>query len=203
MSRVAAIVMFLGFFGLSAKAAPWAADHCLDGQNLRASDVDIRRCPALPTLPEPVRWLESGDRVSLGAWELGQTREGLTYKYGSLTEPNTQGARRLRFYDEEDSTAVDSLNLRCWAKGYYRLRKILQNPPEAYVRLREAGFQGRFFQFQTDLRYGGTGFRQISSFRDHLVKWVTVIRRDGTCVQPRLQDFEAYLEGELERRGLR
>ena len=138
--------------------------------------------------------------IELGAWELGQTAEGQTYEYGSLFEPNVKEPRVLSY--EGGSTVVNDGNITCWAKGYYRLKKILQDPPVDYVKLREHGFQVRFFQFQTDLRNGTTGFKEITSYMDHLVKWVTRIERDGTCVQPTSGKFQKYLTGELVRRGL-
>jgi len=138
----------------------------------------------------------------LGAWELGQTAEGDLYKYGTLSEPNGTEPRVLTYYEGDGSTVVNEGNVTCWAKGYYRLRKILQNPPADYVTLRGHNFQVRFFQFQTDLRNGPTGYTEISSYRDHLVKWVTRIEADGTCVQPTLGKFQTYLSAELIRRGL-
>jgi hypothetical protein len=178
----------------------YTADNCIDGQDLSAEDIDISRCPALPSEPEPGTLGNSGQQISLGAWELGQTAAGEAYKYGSLSEPNGTEPRILNY--DGGSTAVNEGNLSCWAKGYYRLREILQNPPADYIRLRNAGFQVRFFQFQTDLRNGPTGFREIASYRDHLIKWVTRIETDGTCVQPTLGKFQIYLTGELIRRGL-
>src|SRR5262245_44815101 len=59
------------------------ADDCLAGQDMNADDVDIARCPALPEYPEDV--LLGTEPVSLGAWEIGTTANGDTYKYGSLT----------------------------------------------------------------------------------------------------------------------
>ena len=83
-----------------------------------------------------------------------------------------------------------------------RLRRILQNPPAEYVALHKAGFQYRFFQFQSDLRNGPTGYKKISSFEDHLVKWVTVINAQGVCEQPTLSKFRDYARAELTRRKL-
>ncbi|WP_413289237.1 hypothetical protein [Bdellovibrio sp. HCB337] len=175
-------------------------DNCIDGQDLTAEDIDISRCPAIPAVPAPAPLGNSGQLVSLGAWELGQTAEGPVYKYGELSEPNGEEPRTL-IYD--GGTSVVNLgNLVCWAKGYYRLRKMLQNPPADYVKLRDAGFQVRFFQFQTDLRNGPTGFKEITSYMDHLVKWVTRIEPDGTCTQPTAGKFQTYLTNELVRRGL-
>jgi hypothetical protein len=98
--------------------------------------------------------------------------------------------------------AVNDKNVECWAMGYYRLRKILQTPPAEYVALHKAGFQYRFFQFQTDLRNGPTGYKEISSFEDHLVKWVTVITASGVCQQPTMSKFKAYAKAELTSRNL-
>lgn len=179
----------------------YTADNCLGDQDLNLPDIDVTNCPELPGLPEDARLGDSEEAISLGAWELGQTAEGETYKYGTLSEPGTQ-PRVMMFYGEDTETTVNEGNLTCWAKGYYRLRKILQNPPAEYLTLRNAGFQGRFFQFQTDLRNGPTGFLEISSYRDHLVKWVTVIQQDGTCVQPTLETFKNYVVAELIRRGV-
>ena len=179
----------------------YTIDNCLGDQDMNAEDVDIANCPQLLELPEDAPLGDTEEMISLGAWELGETAEGLVYKYGLLSEVGEE-PRRLNFYEEEEFTVVNQGNLDCWAKGYYRLRKILQTPPESYVTLRDAGFQVRFFQFQTDLRNGPTGFREISSYRDHLVKWVTVIDEEGTCVQPTLAKFEAYVEAELIRREL-
>ena len=177
---------------------------CLEGQSMDQEDVDIARCPPIPTLPEPSQLGDTGIEISLGAWELGTTKEGLTYKYGSLTKPeaDTGSNRRLSFYQEEASTEVLDSNTSCWAKGYYRLKNILQNPPQEYLRLHKAGYQVRFFQFQTDLRNGPTGFKSIASYRDHLIKWVTVIDESGNFIQPTMTKFKVYLEKELERRGL-
>ena len=137
--------------------------------------------------------------MSLGAWEIGTTADGDTYKYGSLATIDA-GSRVLQF--DGGSAVVNEGNTTCWAKGYYRLRKILQNPPREYVALRAAGFQFRFLQFQTDLRNGPTGYLKISSYRDHLVKWVTVVGAMGECKQPTLSEFRAYASSELARRGL-
>lgn len=187
---------------ISVEPIEFNADNCLAGQDLYAADVDVSNCPEMPALPESALLGETEDSISLGAWELGQTSNGAVYKYGSLQTDET-GTTYLSYYGAEDEVAVvDELNIECWAKAYYRLRAILQNPPLDYLTLKEAGFQGRFFQFQTDLRNGPTGYRQISSFRDHLVKWVSVIDEDGVCQQPTLGAFEGYLRNELERRGL-
>ncbi|MBS2011725.1 MAG: hypothetical protein JST00_02330 [Deltaproteobacteria bacterium] len=175
-------------------------DRCLDGQDMDAADVDISKCPELPSAPEEVAIGTDGkDAYELGAWEIGTTSTGETYKYGSLSAPGTNP--RVLKYDG-GTAAVNEKNIECWAKGYYRLRKILQNPPAEYVALRKAKFQFRFFQFQTDLRNGPTGYKQISSFQDHLVKWVTVISRAGVCQQPTLTQFRDYAKGELTDRGL-
>jgi hypothetical protein len=175
------------------------ADNCIDGQDLYAEDIDVSNCPIIPNSPASSFLGDTNTSINLGAWELGQTAEGESYKYGSLSTP-VNGERTLSF--SGGSSVVNEANLECWAKGYYRLRKILQNPPAAYVTLHSANFQVRFFQFQTDLRNGSTGFKQISSYMDHLVKWVTVIDQDGTCIQPTLGRFETYLENELVRRAL-
>jgi hypothetical protein len=175
------------------------ADNCIDGQDLYAEDIDISNCPAIPNSPQTSLLGNSDISINLGAWELGLTAEGEAYKYGSLTSFSA-GERRLNF--EGTSTLVNDINLDCWAKGYYRLRAILQSPPEAYTRLHAANFQVRFFQFQTDLRNGSTGFMEISSYMDHLVKWVTVINEDGQCIQPTLGKFETYLDAEVIRRQL-
>lgn len=197
-------VLFLLSFQAIAQtdASPivFTEDNCLDGQNLNAADVDISHCPALPGEPTSAPFGTTGQFIDLGAWELGQTAEGSTYEYGSLSEPNGAEPRVLNY--EGGSSVVNEGNVTCWAKGYYRLRKILQNPPADYVKLREHGFQFRFFQFQTDLRNGPTGFKEITSYMNHLVKWVTRIEPDGTCVQPTSDKFQKYLTGELTKRGL-
>ena len=175
-------------------------DRCLDGQDMDAADVDVSKCPAIPMAPESVPIGKDGkDEYELGAWEIGTTANGDTYKYGSLSAPGTN-PRILKF--DGGTVAVNDKNLECWAKGYYRLRKILQNPPAEYVALRKAKFQVRFFQFQSDLRNGPTGYKAISSFQDHLVKWVTVITKAGVCEQPTLTKFRDYAKGELTDRGL-
>ena len=175
-------------------------DNCIDGQDLNAKDVDISHCPVLPSEPTSAPLGQTGQVIDLGAWELGQTADGAAYKYGSLSEPNGTEPRVLTY--EDGSSVVNDGNITCWAKGYYRLRKILQNPPADYVKLRDHGFQVRFFQFQTDLRNGSTGFKEITSYMDHLVKWVTRIEPNGTCVQPTSAKFQKYLTGELTRRGI-
>ncbi len=175
-----------------------AADKCLDGQDMDADDVDIAACPAIPNIPADVT--VKGKKVSLGAWELGQTKDGEAYKYGTLSAPNESGERTLEY--DGGSVAVNKENLECWAKGYYRLIKILQDPPAEWLALRDKGFQYRFFQFQTDLRNGPTGFKAISSFQDHLIKWVTVISKSGVCEQPTLSKFKSYAKSELTRRGI-
>jgi hypothetical protein len=176
------------------------ADNCIDGQDLNAADVDISHCPVLPNDPASAAFGTTGQTIDLGAWEIGQTAEGTTYKYGSLSQAVGSAPRILAF--EGGTTTVNEGNITCWAKGYYRLRKILQNPPADYVKLHDHGFQFRFFQFQTDLRNGTTGFKEITSYMDHLVKWVTRIERDGTCTQPTSDKFQTYLTGEIVRRGL-
>lgn len=180
------------------------ADDCLDGQDMDAPDVDISKCPPIPVLPEEAPMKGSKEDVSLGAWELGTTKDGDTNKYGSLSKPTTdpKAPRTLKFMEGGGTTEVNDLNLECWAKGYYRLRKILQDPPAEYVALKDAGFQYRFFQFQTDLRNGATGYKGLASFQDHLVKWVTVISKTGQCQQPTLSKFKTYAAGELEVRGI-
>lgn len=177
---------------------PLHEDTCLKGQDLDAEDVDISRCPVLPRRPTEIAFGgNSRDMVSLGAWELGQTAEGKTYKYGSLSEPDGTAPRVLSYGDGTTTVNVD--NIICWAKGYYRLRAILQNPPIEYRTLRNKGYLGRFFQFQTDLRNGPTGFREITSYGSSLVKWVTRIEPKGNCVQPTLTRFKTYLVEELAR----
>ena len=192
----------LALFSLSLQAQEvvYTADNCLDGQSLYAEDINVSKCPVLPSAPEAALLGETGKQISLGAWELGTTAEGEAYKYGSLSEANGAAPRVLSY--EGGSTEVNKGNLTCWAKGYYRLRKILQNPPADYMKLYNAGFQVRFFQFQTDLRNGTTGYKKISSYMDHLVKWVTLIKEDGTCVQPTMGRFQEYLKAEVTRRGL-
>lgn len=172
-----------------------AEDRCLDGQDMDGADVDLTKCPALPDAPEEA--MMGTKAIELGAWEIGTTADGDTYKYGSLTGSNP---RKLKF--DGGTVAVNDKNIECWAKGYYRLRKMLQTPPAAYVALHKAGFQFRFFQFQTDLRNGSTGYKEISSFQDHLVKWVTVITAAGVCQQPTMSKFRAYAKDELKTRGL-
>ena len=200
---VSAALVFAASYGPLAvgQALPQDADTCLADQDMDAADVDVSSCPALPNLPESAPLGPAGVDIDLGAWELGQTAEGAEYKYGTLSDVGNE-PRVLHFYEEEASTVVNEGNLTCWAKGYYRLRKILQDPPANYLRLRGAGFQFRFFQFQTDLRNGPTGYTEISSYRDHLVKWVTLIETDGTCVQPTRQKFIDYVAREIVRRGL-
>jgi hypothetical protein len=203
MKLVNAIIFMTVFFQLNAMSQTeniiFNADNCIDGQDLYAEDIDVSNCPMIPNSPANAYLGDTSTSIGLGAWELGQTAEGAAYKYGSLSSP-VGGERTLSF--SGGSTVVNEENLECWAKGYYRLRKILQDPPASYVTLHAANFQVRFFQFQTDLRNGSTGFKQISSYMDHLVKWVTVIDEDGVCIQPTLGRFEAYLENELDRRGL-
>jgi hypothetical protein len=192
-------MMALVSLSLNAGAQEYTEDNCLDGQDLSAADVDISHCPALPSSPAAAPLGDTGIMISLGAWELGQTAEGEAYKYGSLNSTDSE-PRVLSF--GSGTTVVNTGNLVCWAKGYYRLRKLLQNPPADYIKLRDAGFQVRFFQFQTDLRNGPTGFREITSYMDHLVKWVTRIEPDGTCVQPTTGKFQDYLTQELADRGI-
>jgi hypothetical protein len=176
-------------------------DNCLDGQDMDAADVDISKCPPLPSAPGTVKL--AGKKIELGAWEIGTTSNGLNYAYGSLSAPNT--SPRVLNYAEPTPAGmvpVNDGNVECWAKGYYRLRKILQAPPAEWVALKNAGFQFRFFQFQTDLRNGPTGFKAISSFQDHLVKWVTVINKAGVCQQPTFTKFKNYAKSELTKRNL-
>ena len=117
-------------------------DNCIDGQDLNADDIDISNCPALPSEPADAPLGGTDKVINLGAWELGQTAEGETYKYGDLSPVNGTEPRVLSY--EGGSTVVNDGNIECWAKGYYRLRKTLQNPPADYVKLRDAGFQVRF-----------------------------------------------------------
>ena len=172
-------------------------DRCLDGQDMNADDVDVSKCPAIPSIPADAPM--GKETMNLGAWEMGTTVNGDNYVYGTLSSP-TSNPRVLSF--DGGTAAVNAENLSCWAKGYYRLRKILQDPPAEYVALYNAHFQYRFFQFQSDLRNGPTGFKEITSFEDHLVKWVTVITAQGVCQQPTLGKFKAYASAELKRRGI-
>lgn len=176
-------------------------DRCLDGQDMDGADVDVSSCPAVPAMPGsvPVPGSTKKETYSLGAWEIGTAANGATYVYGTLSAPGTNP--RTLSYDG-GTTQVNDKNLECWAKGYYRLRRILQDPPAEYLALKNAGFQYRFFQFQTDLRNGPTGYKQISSFQDHLVKWVTVITAQGVCEQPTLTKFRNYAKAELTKRGI-
>jgi hypothetical protein len=178
-------------------AGPITADNCIDGQDLNSADLDISKCPEIPVAPKDVT--VEGKKVSLGAWEIGTTANKENYKYGTLSAPGTNP--RMLSYDGGE-VAVNAENLACWAKGYYLLRKILQAPPAEWLALKNAGFQYRFFQFQTDLRNGPTGYKQISSFDDHLVKWVTVIDAKGVCQAPTLAKFETYAKSEVKRRKL-
>lgn len=172
-------------------------DRCLDGQDMDAADVNVSTCPPVPEAPDEVA--NGKTPIDLGAWEIGTTSTGENYKYGTLSAP-TANPRMLKY--SGGTAAVNAENLECWAKGYYRLRKILQAPPAAYVALRNKGFQFRFFQFQTDLRNGKTGYKEISSFQDHLVKWVTVVSTTGACEQPTYAKFKAYAKAELATRGI-
>lgn len=178
----------------------YTEDNCIDGQDLNSADIDILNCPDIPVKPTLAPLGGTDQMVNLGNWELGQTDEGATYKYGPLSEVDGIEPRVLSY--SGGSTVVNQENLTCWAKGYFRLRKILQNPPADYQKLRDHGFQVRFYQFQTDLRNGPTGFKEITSYMDDLVKWVTRIEPDGTCVQPTTDKFQKYLTSELNRRGL-
>ena len=177
--------------------ATLSEDACLEDQDMDAPDVDVSKCPPVPEIPASAKI--GTEKISLGAWELGTTADGATYVYGDLSAPGTT-PRVLNY--EGGKSEVNAQNLECWAKGYYRLRKILQNPPAEWVALKNAGFQYRFFQFQTDMRNGPTGYKKISSFQDHLVKWVTVITAAGVCEQPTLTKFRDYAKGELKTRGL-
>ena len=179
----------------SASKAP--EDRCLDGQDMDAPDVDVSKCPPIPSIPADTPM--GKETINTGAWEMGTTADGDNYKYGTLSSP-TANPRVLSF--DGGMVAVNAENLECWAKGYYRLRKMLQTPPAEYVALHAAHFQYRFFQFQSDLRNGPTGFKQITSFEDHLVKWVTVITPQGVCQQPTLSKFRDYAKAELTRRGI-
>ena len=199
-SKILLVMLLALSFEISAQSVVYNEDNCIDGQDLNAEDIDISHCPVLPNEPASAALGVTGQTIDLGAWELGQTADGSVYKYGSLSEPNDAEPRILSYGG--GSSVVNDGNIVCWAKGYYRLREILQNPPADYVKLRDHGFQVRFFQFQTDLRNGPTGFKQITSYMDHLVKWVTVIQPDGTCVQPTSGRFQDYLTAELARRGL-
>jgi hypothetical protein len=172
-------------------------DRCLDGQDMDGADVDLSKCPPIPSIPADAQM--GKETMNLGAWEMGTTADGDNYEYGTLSAPTTN-PRILSF--DGGKVAVNAENLECWAKGYYRLRKILQTPPAEYVALYNAHFQYRFFQFQSDLRNGPTGFKEITSFEDHLVKWVTVITAQGVCQQPTLTKFKTYAKGELVRRGI-
>jgi hypothetical protein len=175
-----------------------AAEHCLDGQDIDSSEVDISGCPELPRSPDSASLGIDGERVGLGAWELNMSNEGDTFVIGSIGEHDPDSDT----WTFAGRTQVDEANITCWAKGYYRLRKILQDPPADYVTLSEAGFQGSFFQFQTDKRKPGWGYPGISSYKDHLVKWVTIVEDDGSCSPPTLQEFKDYAAGEVARRGL-
>ena len=199
-SKILLVMLLALSFEISAQSVVYTEDNCIDGQDLNAEDIDISHCPVLPNEPASAALGETGQTIDLGAWELGQTADGSVYKYGSLSDANGTEPRILSYGG--GSSVVNDGNIVCWAKGYYRLREILQNPPADYVKLRDHGFQVRFFQFQTDLRNGTTGFKQITSYMDHLVKWVTVIQSDGTCVQPTSGRFQDYLTAELARRGL-
>ncbi len=196
MKKIFILTFILSFAAISQTLD---ADNCLEAQSLDALDININKCPDLPSIPESVSTDAFSGQIGLGAWELGTTAEGETYKYGELVD---SGASNILEFYGGGSTEVNSLNISCWAKGYFRLRAILQNPPVEYIKLRNAGFQGRFFQFQTDLRNGRTGFKRISSYQDHLVKWVTVITEDGECIQPTFSKFQDYARSELKRRGL-
>ncbi len=168
-------------------------NNCLMGQDLNQPKVDISKCPVVPSYPEDAYG------YSLGAWELGQTKEGEIYKYGNLSGVD-ENPRRLEFSGGE--TVVDQISLNCWAAGYYRLRHYLKNPPAEYLKLKENGFQSRFFQFQTDLRNGPTGYQKSSAYQDHLVKWVTFVKANGECVEPTRKDFEDFAKSEVLRRSL-
>jgi hypothetical protein len=185
-------------------------DACLNGQDMDAEDVDVSLCPEIPSAPAEA--LIGTTKVSLGAWEMGTTAKKDNYKYGQLSAPG-KNPRSLQYCTDDTcamtaSVDVNAENLECWAKGYYRLRKILQDPPVEYLELRKSrtgapqGYQFRFFQFQTDLRNGPTGYRKISSFQDHLVKWVTVINAQGACEQPTLTKFRDYAIAELKLRKI-
>ena len=172
-------------------------DRCLDGQDMDGDDVDISKCPPVPSIP--ANTMMGTETIDTGAWEIGTTANGDNYKYGTLSSP-TSNPRVLTF--DTGTVPVNAENVACWGKGYYRLRKMLQTAPAEYVALHKAGFQYRFFQFQSDLRNGPTGFKQITSFQDHLVKWVTVISPQGVCQQPTMKAFRDYAKGELTRRGI-
>ncbi|MEK6628751.1 MAG: hypothetical protein AABY53_09005 [Bdellovibrionota bacterium] len=204
LSKVLLVTLLLVSFQSQAQSEDsqplYSENNCIDGQDLNSEDINISHCPVLPSEPASIALGQSTQVIDLGAWELGQTADGETYKYGALSEPKVNEPRSLIY--EGGSSVVNAENITCWAKGYYRLRKILQNPPEDYVKLHGKGFQFRFFQFQTDLRNGPTGFKEIASYRDHLIKWVTRIEPDGTCVQPTLNKFQKYLTDEIKKRGL-
>ena len=208
-------------FALSSQAIAqeqpvYTADNCLEGQDLSAADVDISDCPKVPAYPDsaPVNMGEGQTRTAgLGQWELEKTAEGATYVYGGLNDPD-ESPRTF-----SKSEAADDVNIECWAKGYYRLRAILQNPPASYVKLSsqrdENGNRilGRFFQYQVDKRVGATGFAKgVRSYGDGLVKWVTIIKPTGendqdgnpiyTCDQTTYEEFDEYAKRELNRRGI-
>ena len=84
-------------------------DNCLLGQDLNAADVDVSRCPVLPTEPTPAALGTTGKIINLGAWELGQTAEGETYKYGVLSAANGTEPRVLNF--QGGSSVVNDRNI--------------------------------------------------------------------------------------------
>ena len=94
-------------------AAIFTENDCLGDQDLNQPNVDISNCPAIPEYPE-----DAYD-YPLGAWELGQTREGEVYKYGDLTAAD-QNPRKLQYSGGE--TAVDQTNKRWQASDGHRSR---------------------------------------------------------------------------------
>ncbi|MBX3203194.1 MAG: hypothetical protein KF894_34035, partial [Labilithrix sp.] len=81
-------------------------DRCLDGQDMDGADVDVSSCPAIPSIPAEA--LMGKAKIGLGAWEIGTTADGETYKYGTLSSPNTNP--RVLSYDG-GSTEVNAENL--------------------------------------------------------------------------------------------
>ena len=82
------------------------------------------------------------------------------------------------------------------AEAHARLRKILEDPPQALLDLREKHGVRSFFNWNND--YTGAARdamayrRDLWLYRSSLIKWISETNRDGRCVLPDRAALERF-----------
>lgn len=85
---------------------------------------------------------------------------------------------------------------KCMAEGMRALARILQDPPQSLLQLREKHGIDSFFQWNNDYtgapRDGMGRFRRIWLYESSLIKWISETNKDGTCMIQTKEDLDRF-----------